>query len=212
MGGRGGFSGGGGFGGGGGGGGNAISTTSMISEREGKRAEVDQALRVMRDIQDRYGVNVSDAEVAIMDARGSSTMAYYDQAGNVAINNAYFDAAKMDAAYDRCIQDGFHPSRGNKTGIEAAIAHELGHRITDVVGEKMGLGSWELDKASSTILKQAKKSLGYDKIYNVAEKISGYAKQSPAEAIAEAFSDVYCNGGKAKKESTAIVNVINTYF
>lgn len=46
----------------------------------------------------------------------------------------------------------------------------------------------------------------------MAKKISTYATHSNAEAIAEAFLDVYCNGKKVHKESQAIVNVINSYL
>ena len=46
----------------------------------------------------------------------------------------------------------------------------------------------------------------------MASKISGYAKTNPAETVAEAFCDVYCNGSKARKESKAIVNVIDGYL
>ena len=49
-------------------------------------------------------------------------------------------------------------------------------------------------------------------VVQMAKKISTYATHSNAEAIAEAFSDVYCNGKKAHKESQAIVNVINSYL
>jgi hypothetical protein len=46
----------------------------------------------------------------------------------------------------------------------------------------------------------------------MASKISGYAKENARECIAEAFADVYCNGGRAKKESQSIVDVMNKYL
>lgn len=46
----------------------------------------------------------------------------------------------------------------------------------------------------------------------MSRKISEYATVSNAEAIAEAFTDVYCNGNKAKSESKAIMSVIDSYF
>ena len=46
----------------------------------------------------------------------------------------------------------------------------------------------------------------------MASKISGYARSSNAEAIAEAISDCYCNGSKAKAESKAIKSVIDKYL
>ena len=45
-----------------------------------------------------------------------------------------------------------------------------------------------------------------------ARKISGYAGENAAEAIAEAFSDVYCNGRNALKESHAIVYELKKYL
>ena len=36
--------------------------------------------------------------------------------------------------------------------------------------------------------------------------------EKAAEALAEAFADVYCNGSKASKESKAIVDVMNSYL
>lgn len=118
----------------------------------------------------------------------------------------------MNAAYDKCVKSNFHPPRGKKSGLEAVASHELGHRLTEEVGRKMGLGDWQLDRASSRLVKEAKKSLGYKTMSQVTSKISGYAKQNHAEAVAEAFADVYCNGKKAKKESSAIVNALNSYF
>lgn len=46
----------------------------------------------------------------------------------------------------------------------------------------------------------------------MARKISRYATVSNAEAIAEAYSDVKCNGGKAKAESKAIIETLNKYL
>ena len=212
FGGRGASSGGGG-GGGSTGGGSPLETTSLISDRERKPAEVDQTLTVMRDVYDRYGIDVSDARLATMDKRGQSTLAYYDSNGNLAFNQSYFDAQKMDKAYDECVKQGFHPPRGNKTGIEAVAAHELGHRLTEEVGRKQGRGDWKLDAASNDIVKEAAKAAGYgNKTREFRRKISGYGSQSNAEAVAEAFADVYCNGNKASKESRAVVNALNKYF
>lgn len=192
--------------------GHILSTKSLISERERYQKEVDQVMTVLRDVEKRYGVIVTDAQIATLDKAGASTMAYYDKDGNLAINEKYFDAAKMQAAYDACVDEGFHPGRGKKTGLEATTAHEMGHRLTDVAGVKAGNGEWSLDKTANQIVKQAAEKTGYTDTKAFAAKISGYAKQNHAEAIAEAYADVYCNGKKAKKESHAIVDVLNTYF
>lgn len=192
---------------------NIVSTTSLISAREGSQREVDQTLTVLRDVEKRYGVVVEDAEIATLKGAGKRVMAYYDAEGNLAINKSYFDAAKMDAAYDGCVASGFHPSRGNKTGIEAVTAHEMGHRLTDAIGEKTGRGKWAIDSVANDVVKQAARNAGYGRnTRQFISKISGYAKQDNAEALAEAFADVYCNGARASRESRAIVDVMNGYF
>ena len=189
---------------------NVIGTESLVSMRETHPQEVDDVLSVAGDVRDQYGVTTTDLEVAQI--KGVGTMAYYDFGGNLAINESYFNAKAMDQAYDACVQSGFHPGRGNKSGIEAVTAHELGHRITDVAGMKAGDGNWALDKTSNSILAEAKKRLGASSVDSVRAKVSGYAKSSNAEAVAEAFADVYCNGSKASRESTTIVNILNEYM
>lgn len=191
-------------------GGNIVGTESLVSMRETKAREVDDVLSVTRDIRDQYGVTVTDLEVATI--KGGATMAYYDSNGNLAINESYFDSAKMNAAYDSCVQSGFHPSRGNKTGIEATTAHEMGHRLTDVAGQKIGNGQWNLDKTSNSIIAEAKTRLGASSVDAVRRGVSGYGASSNAEAVAEAFSDVFCNGNKASRESRTIVNILNEYM
>ena len=107
---------------------------------------------------------------------------------------------------------GFHPSSGKKTGLQATAAHELGHKLTADVAVKMGKTRFSIDSAAKEIVEKARKDTGHKGVIKLAEKISGYATYSNAEAIAEAVCDVYCNGGKAKKESIAIVKVIDSYL
>ena len=192
---------------------NIVSTTSLISARNGGyRDEVDQVLTVARNIQNEYGVNL-DYDIATLkgkDAQG--TLGYYD-GSNLAINQNYLNVDKMNKTYDASVESGYHPSRGNKSGLEAVTSHEMGHKLTDEIGKKMGLGSWKLEEASDRVLKEASKKAGYkNATYKLASKVSGYAKSSKAEALAEAFADVYCNGSKASKESKAVVDVMNSYF
>lgn len=208
MGGRGASSGG--WAGGGGGGVNVGDTTSLISARERQQKEVDQTLTVLKDVYDTYGVQVMDAQIATLDGRSRGVMAYYDSNGNLAVNKDYFDAAKMDSAYDACVGSGFHPGRGNKTGLEAVVAHEMGHRLTHAAGASGGEpGNWDIDSTANSIVKAAARNAGYKDAASMAAKISGYAKSNAAEAIAEAYADVYCNGSRARKESRAIYNELD---
>lgn len=183
-----------------------VDTTSLMSARETQQADVDETMSVFRDIYDSYGVQVEDIQIATLDAKSQGVMAYYDASDNIAINKTYFNGAKMNTAYDDCVKTGYHPSRGNKSGLQAVTAHELGHKLTERVGEKMGkAGFFNLDDTSSKILKEAGVS-------HKSTKISGYARTKGAETIAEAFADVFCNGKKAHSDSTKIVNVINKYL
>lgn len=186
-----------------------VSTTSLVSAREGKRQEVDETLQAFKDVADQYGYIIDDIQLATLKGDGASTLAYYD-GSNIAMNVSYFNKAKMESAYARCVQDGFHPSQGNKTALQAVASHELGHALTDAVGAKMGAIKGD---TANAILKEAKKAGKFSgTTADMAGKISGYAKFNPRECIAEAFADVYCNGGKAHKESQAIVNVMNKYL
>lgn len=192
-------------------GGKILSTTSLISARETKQAEVDQVLTTLRTVAEQYGQDLNDVQLAKM-APGSSAMAYYDSQGNLAINEAYFDGKTMEAAYDMCVKSGFHPPRGSKTAMEAVAAHEVGHHLTEIAGMRKGYGTWQLDRVSTDIMRDAASRLGLRGASTLSAKISGYAKDSHAEAVAEAFADVYCNGDRASAESRAVVEVLGEYL
>ena len=140
-----------------------------------------------------------------------NTMAYYDGSA-IAVNETYF-SPKMTSAYDQCVASGFHPPRGKKTAMQAVAAHEIGHGLTDKAAAKMGLtGMTGLDAAATRIVTEARKLTGHQGVVQMASKISKYATQSNAEAVAEAFSDVFCNGKKARAESRAIVDTLEKYL
>ena len=200
----------------GGGGGNVslINTKSLVSERENEKvsALVDETLQVFSDVNDEYGTIVNDIQIAQL-GKGSNTMAYYDFEDNIAVNEKYFDRDVMNNAYAKSVAQGFHPSNGSKTPLQAVVAHELGHALTERVGAKMGQGGFfNIDKTSNSVVKQAMKGSGHKTIKSFRSAISGYATKNNAECIAEAFSDVFCNGSKAKKESRAVVKVIDSYL
>ena len=70
----------------------------------------------------------------------------------------------------------------------------------------------DFDATATKIVSDARKSTKHRGVVQMASKISGYATYSNAEAIAEAVSDWYCNGKKAKSESKAIVNTLKSYL
>ena len=195
------------WGGGGGGGSNPIATQDLISNRERLTTEVDQVLTVLKDVEKQYGINM-DTEIGIFRS-GDSTLGYFDpNNGNIGMNKAYFNSDSMDAVMDEQARIGYHPSRGNKSGIEAVMAHEAGHKLNYALEGRAG----EKGNASiiaKSIVEDSAKQLGYKNSANMARKISKYATENYKEAIAEAFSDVYCNGKNAKKESRTIVDNLN---
>lgn len=193
----------------GGGSGTPVSTSSLISEREGKQKLVDDTLTVFRDVENKYGFIANDIQIAEMDKKGASTIAYYDMAGNIAVNKTFFNE-RIDKAYKECVESGFHPSNGNKSAIQAVASHELGHAINDMIAKKTGNN--DIDSTATKIVNEARKNTNHRGVVQMASKISKYATASNAEAIAEAFADVYCNGNKAKAESKAIMQVVDSYF
>ena len=199
----------GGFGGGGGlSAGDILETNSFVSERHNYDIS-DDVLGVFKDVNDEYGYAIGDIHIAKIKS-GANAIAYYDGA-NIGWNEKFANSSVLNKSYADCVKQGFHPSNGKKTPAEAVASHELGHALTDACGKKMG-GGLTIDQSASRILQEAKKKTGDKKSIDVARKISGYATHSKAEAIAEAFSDVYCNGSKAKKQSKAIVEVMNSYL
>ena len=93
--------------------------------------------------------------------------------------------------------------------MEAVVAHEYGHAITDLAAKKMG--ARDLNAAATRIVNEARKTTKDKGVVQMARKISRYATASNAEAVAEAVADVYCNGKNAKAQSHAIVDVLNGY-
>lgn len=142
-------------------------------------------------------------------AAARSVLGYYGQ-GRVALNTNYTNVDKMNKVYDEAVKEGYHPSRGNKSGTEAVMYHEMGHALSDHVAKKVGASN--LDSASKTIVDNAyKSSKATGGTAKFAGSISGYAKESYAECVAEAVSDWYCNGNKASKASKAIMSELKKY-
>lgn len=189
---------------------NIVSTSNLLIDTnldEITRLEVSKALK---DFQDEYGLAYSNARIAELKGKDNyGVLAYYDGTG-IAINASFLNSEKMNEAYQKCVESGFHPSSGSKTGMEAVVAHELGHSLTDMVGAKMGISF--IDKSATAIVTEARKQTKHRGVVQMASKISGYATYSNAEAIAEAIADCYCNGKKAKSESKTIKSVVDKYL
>lgn len=174
---------------------------------------VDSINSSVRDIQNDFPdvmntvYAVDSATLGGADRTG--TLGYYSESsGTLALNSYYTDIGRMNAAYDN--SGSYHPSRGNKNGVEAVTYHEMGHALTDHIAGKMGANG--IDAASKTIVENAYKATkgrGGTKAW--AGKISGYAKDSFAECVAEAVCDYYCNGRNANSNSLAIMSELRKY-
>lgn len=178
---------------------------NALGENGDLRKETDDALAVLDDItRDFADADLANGLMLATLKPGSSALGYYDGA-NIAVNDRYFNEA-MEQAYQECVKIGFHPSSGNKTGLQAVVAHEFGHALTDAVGRKQGV--FDIDSAADRIVAEARKSTSHRGVVQMAAKISRYATASNAETVAEAVADVYCNGTRAQAESRAIVDTI----
>ena len=116
------------------------------------------------------------------------------------MNQKYIQNVNLTSAMQSASKSGFHPGIGNKTGAEAVASHEIGHRLGEIAANKAGI-------SEKDIVARAAQKVGV-KTENMAGFISKYARSNYGETIAEASADVYCNGAKASKASTAIVNEI----
>lgn len=118
------------------------------------------------------------------------------------MNEKYAKSKNLTEAMQKAVETGFHPGIGNKTGAEAVTAHEIGHRLGEVAAQKAKISERQ-------IVGNAAKKIGV-KTENMAGFISGYARSNYGETIAEAMSDVYCNGKNASKASQAIVSELKS--
>ena len=186
-----------------------LESTDMISMRGRQEREVDEVLTVMRDVQEQYNEIIEQAVVSKLAKKDNDTMAYWS-GGILGINENYFNAERFNLAYDVMAKNGFHPPMGNKSALEATTAHELGHALTDAIGERLGIG--DIDKTARRIVGEALKAKNKAEAKSMARGISEYASKYDAECVAEAFCDVYCIGNNANSASKKIVNVMNKYL
>ena len=186
---------------------NIHNERDLLSDSKVNRKDVGDVLNVARDISDEYGVDVGQFMLAEVVGKDSNTLAYSDGT-DIGFNSKYFDGGRMDQAYDDCVKSGFHPSKGNKTAMQAVASHEYGHVLTEQAAAKLGMS--DMHDAAKVIVDRATASTKHKGSKSFAKKISGYAGDSNAECVAEAIADVYCNGRKASAESRAIVKELKS--
>ena len=191
--------------------GDILSEKDMISEGGAYIDSVNDVMKVSKSIEDEYGFsNVANQFLLSELAPAAQNVLGYYGNDKIAMNQRFMrNPTATNNAYDACVASGYHPSRGNKSGIEAVAAHEYGHALNDRIAQSMGVS---LDQAATNIVKEARKGTKHRGVVQLANAISRYATTSNAEAIAEAFADVYCNGSSAKAESRAIMGVVNKYL
>ncbi len=188
--------------------GDILKTTSFISAREKYTQTVDEALGVFRDVNNQYGLVVEDLHMATI-RNNKLAVAYWD-GENIGWNERFMDNKSLERVYANDVKKGFHPRMGNRTAVEAVASHELGHALTAEAGKK--LGGLNVEQTATRIVNEARRQTGHKGVVPMAKNISRYATFNNAEAIAEAFADVYCNGKNAQRESRTIVSVLNKYM
>lgn len=146
--------------------------------------------------EQEYGSAVKDIKLSVGTFDKPGVLGAYGN-DRLIMNQKYVKNANLTEAMKASSEDGFHPSIGNKTGAEAVAAHEIGHRLGEVAAKKAGISERE-------IVARAGKTVNI-KTENMAGHISRYARSNYGETIAEASSDVFCNGSKASKASKAIM-------
>ena len=182
-------------------------TTNLLIDTDLDEITRGEVIKTLKDFQDKYGLEYNNTRIANMKP-GTGVLAYYDGEG-IAINNEYLNSDTMNAVYKKSVESGFHPSNGSKTGMEAVVSHELGHAVNGIIADRMGIS---LDASADRIVNEAMKNTKHKSVSTFQSKISGYAKQSYAETVAEAMADCYCNGKKARSESKAIQKVVDKYM
>lgn len=149
--------------------------------------------------EDEYGPVVKNMKLSVGTFDKPGVLGAYGQ-DTLIMNERYVKNKNLTDAMKNT--DGFHPTIGNKTGAEAVAAHEIGHRLGEVAAQKAGI-------SQKDIVARAATKAGI-KTENMAGHISKYARSNYAETIAEASSDVYCNGKAAAKASRYIMAEIKS--
>ena len=175
---------------------NILGNTNLLIDTDLDETTRGEVTKTLKNFKDEYGLTYENTRIAELKGKDKyGVLAYYDGAG-IAINSTFLNSEKMNEAYQKCVESGFHPSSGSKSGMEAVVAHGINRT----------------HESATAIVNEARKQTKHRGVVQMASKISGYATHSNAEAVAEAMSDVYCNGKKARAESRAIKSVVDKYL
>lgn len=151
--------------------------------------------------ESEYGSAVKQMNLSVAVFGDATTLGAYG--GNTLfMAEKYVKNKNLTIAMKASEKSGYHPSIGNKTGAEAVAAHEIGHRLGEIAAKKAGISEQDIvARAASKV---------NIKTENMAGHISKYARSNYSETIAEASSDVFCNGNKASRVSRAIMAEVKT--
>ena len=121
-----------------------LDQTDVWSYRHNPNNEpfVDSINGSVRDIHDDFPGIMDDVSVVNSATLGGAdkvqTLGFYSRdSQSVSLNDNYTNVNKMNSIYDASVKAGYHPSRGDKNGVEAVTYHEMGHALTDHVAKKM---------------------------------------------------------------------------
>lgn len=204
--------------GGGVGGINVVNSTDVWTYRHGKgnaaiSDAINSGMRALDNDFPGFTSGVNSVDVAEIKGYGKNSVIGFWSAQDrqLALNQNYADIAKTNTVMDRAAQSGFHPSRGNRSGVEAVAIHEAGHALTDTIAQRTGQPG--LHAVSENVVKNAYKNSGAKGgVRKFAGTISGYAQHNYAECVAEAVADWYCNGNKASSASKAIMTELKRIY
>ena len=177
-----------------------LSSHPLVDEIDKGGGGFANEIQNTRDAMEReYGSAVKMMKLHVGKFDKPGTLGAYGE-DTLYMNQQYVKNKSLTPAMKAAEKSGFHPKIGKKTGAEAVAAHEVSHRLGEVAAKKAKI-------SQKDIVARAAKKIGI-KTENMAGHISKYARSDYAETIAEAGSDVYCNGKKASKASRAIMKEI----
>lgn len=155
---------------------------------------------------------------------------------NIYINPKYYGLSKE--AFAKIVKEGYDTKFHPTADPSSIVIHEMGHNLANMMlnkqlgitngyadydtvvkytKERTNAKSWDKASMEKSVIKDAIKQSGLKAtlkgnqgMKELCKNISGYGGSSPAEAIAEAYADVQCNGAGANVLSKAIINVLKS--